>query len=142
MLGASSKRAFPGTYALAIAHDNPTGKFAVSAVKVHLCPTGVPVDLSAKSLHFNFYLEPSVGGDLDVTNSEFQIRLANGSNTVGLSYLDGGMSLLARQWQERSTSLAPGSASGTTSITDIEIEFATSNQPWVGTVYFDGFRVQ
>jgi hypothetical protein len=142
MFGVSSKRAFGGTYSLAIAHNNPTGVFAVSAIKIHLCPTGVPVDLSSKSLWFNVYFEPTVGADLDSSDSEFQFFLTNGANGVGGFYLDDGMSLPPGQWLTRAASLAPTGTSGTTSITDVEVVLDTSNKPWVGTLYFDNFRIQ
>jgi hypothetical protein len=142
MFGVSTKRAFIGTHSLAITHDNPNGGFAVSAIKIHLCPSGVAVDLSSKSLWFNFYLEPSVGGDLDASDSEFEYQLSNGANGVGLRYLNNGGALPAGQWLTFSASLAPAAAAGTTFITDIEIVLDTSNKPWVGTAYFDDFRVQ
>ncbi|HEY7371243.1 MAG TPA: hypothetical protein VIF57_03625 [Polyangia bacterium] len=142
MLVVSTERAFTGTHSLAITHDNPTGAFAVSAIKIHLCPTGVPIDLSSKSLTFWFYLDPRIGGDLDGTNSEFEYQLSSGANGFGYPYLDNGMPLPAGQWLMRSASLAPPATAGTTSITDIEIMLDTSNKPWVGTVYFDDFRIQ
>jgi hypothetical protein len=141
MFGVSTQRAFTGTHSLAITHDNPTGGFAVSSIKIRLCPTGVPVDLSSKSLWLNVYLEPSVGGDLDTSDSEFAYELSNGANGVGLLDLGSGM-LPAGQWMTISASLAPLATSGATAITGIEIWLETSNKPWVGTIYFDNFRVE
>jgi hypothetical protein len=141
---ASTTRAYLGTYSLAIGHKAPDvgGGYvpgAFSAGKVHLCPSGVGLDLSAKSFSLAVYLDPTtVGGTVDELDSEFFVQAWNGQNQLSFIYLDGGMSLPAGSWFFPSVSLS----GFTSSVTDLEIVFRTYNQAWVGTVYFDNIRIQ
>src|SRR5262249_49482395 len=117
---------------------DPTGDGShTSAIRIHLCPTGVTTDLTSKSLFVDLYLAPTTGGSLDPTfNVEFFMQESNGQNPVTQQYLDDGMPLTAGQWLLSRTNVLSGSG------TDIDIVFRTYNSPWVGTIYFDNIRIQ
>jgi hypothetical protein len=141
---ATSIRGFQGTHSLAIGHnDTASVGGGFSTFTIHLCPSGVPISLSNKSVNLHLYLAPTTGGDLNAQlNLEFYLALYNGQNLVRDVDLNGSytgtiMPFPANQWLSVSSGPLTDSA-----VTDIEIVFRTYNDPWVGTLFFDDIMVQ
>ena len=144
---ATTAHALIGSHSLAVGHnDTPSVSAAgggASTFSVHLCPSGVPVSLSGKSLNYYIYLAPTTSGAFNAQfNLEFYMVVKNGQNVLDDVYLDGGytgmvMPFPANQWLSGSSGPLTYTA-----VTDLEVVFQTYNQPWVGTVYFDDIRIE